>query len=390
MPKLFESLTIRGVTARNRTMVSPMCMYMAEQGMANDYHLVHLGRFALGGAGIVMAEATAIEPEGRIAHGDLGLWNDGQGEALARVAAFISEYGAVPGIQLAHAGRKASCRSAAAGGDPLGATDAAAGEPPWQIVGPSALAAGPEWPVPVAWTTEEVEASIDRWASAARRAVQAGFKVIDLHGGHGYLLHSFQSPISNRRIDKFGGNPGGRMAYPLAVVRAVREAIGEDVALFYRISATEGVAGGVGVGESIVFAKELRTAGVDLIDVSSGGVSTDRSVDARVRRGYAFHADLSRDIREGSGMPVATVGLIVDPHQAEAVLDHGEADIVALGREMLENSQWPHHARLALMSDHAAWHDEVRWALELRAAGRARLAHLGETPMTRYDERSNN
>lgn len=384
MSLLFEPLALRGVTARNRTMVSPMCMYSAQDGVANDYHLVHLGRFALGGAGVVMVEATGVAPEGRISHADLGLWNDEQGAALARVAAFLTAYGAVPGIQLAHAGRKASCQAAWQGGSPLTADDAATGEEPWQVVGPSAVAAGPGWPEPRELSTDEVAASVQSWADAARRAVQAGFRVIDLHGGHGYLLHSFQSPISNQRTDRYGASVENRQRYPLEVVRAVRAAIGDDVALFYRVSATDGIEGGLTVEDSVAFAKELAVAGVDLIDVSSGGVSQDRSIDTRVRRGFAFHADLSRAIRDGSGLPVATVGLIVDPHQAEALLVNGDADLIALGREMLENSQWPHHARRALAGDHEGWHQQVGWALDLRAKGMARLAAQGETPMSRF------
>ncbi|MFS3129469.1 NADH:flavin oxidoreductase/NADH oxidase [Nocardioides sp. Bht2] len=384
MPQLFEPLTLRGVTLRNRTMVSPMCMYTATDGVANDYHLVHLGRFALGGAGVVMVEATGVAPEGRISHGDLGLWNDEQGAALARIAQFLAEYGAVPGIQLAHAGRKASCHAAWKGGGPLTAADAESGEAPWPVVGPSPIPAGPGWPEPQEMSTDEIAASVQSWADAARRAVNAGFRVIDLHGGHGYLLHAFQSPISNQRTDGYGGNAEGRMRYPLEVVRAVRAAIGDDVALFYRVSATDGIEGGLTVEDSVEFARELGRAGVDLIDVSSGGVSQDRSIDTRVRRGYAFHADLSRAIREGSDLPVATVGMIVDPHQAEAVLTSGDADLVALGREMLENSQWPLHARRTLTGDYEGWHQQVGWALDLRAKGQARLAEQGETPLTRY------
>lgn len=384
MSRLFEPLTLRGVTLRNRTMVSPMCMYAAADGVANDYHLVHLGRFALGGAGLVMVEATGIAPEGRISHADLGLWNDDQGEALSRIAAFVTQYGGVPGIQLAHAGRKASCHAAWQGGAPLTEADRATKEPPWPTIGPSAIAAGPGWPVPREPDEQEVAASVELWANAARRAVDAGFRVIDLHGGHGYLLHSFQSPISNHRTDAYGGSATARMRYPLEVVRAVRAAIGEDAALFYRISSVDGVEGGLTLDDSVAFAQRLAAEGVDLIDVSSGGVSTDRSTDTRIRRGYGFHADLSRELRSRTGLPVATVGLIVDPHQAEAVLTSGDADLVALGREMLENSQWPHHARRVLLGDHAGWHREVRWALELRSKAMDRLTEQGETPLSRY------
>ncbi len=382
--KLFEPLSLRGATTRNRVMVSPMCMYAAQDGHATDYHLVHLGRFALGGAGIVMAEGTAIDPVGRISHTDLGIWDDAHTASLTRVARFLEEYGAVPGIQLAHAGRKASARAAWAGGAPLTAEDAAGGEAPWPTVAPSPISPGPGWQEPAELSTAEVKESVRQWAAAARRAVEAGFRVVNLHGAHGYLLHSFLSPLANERTDRYGGSPEARMRYPLEVVRAVREAIGQETALFYRVSATDGVDGGLDVADTVTFARELGEAGVDLIDISSGGVVTDRSIDTRVRRGYAFHAGLSREVRDGSGMPVATVGLIVDPHQAEAVLAAGDADVVALGREMLANPQWAHHAQRTLLGTFDDWHREAGWAVAAQSAGIERLATAGETPMTRY------
>jgi 2,4-dienoyl-CoA reductase-like NADH-dependent reductase (Old Yellow Enzyme family) len=384
MSLLFTPLQVRGVTSRNRVMVSPMCMYAAPEGVATDYHLVHLGRFALGGAGIVTVEGTAITPEGRISHLDLGLWNDDQADSLARVAAFLTEYGAVPAIQLAHAGRKASCAPAWAGGSPLTETDPETGHGPWPTVGPSSVAAGPDWQVPHELTLEQVHESIGAWVAAAVRAVRAGFSVIELHGAHGYLLHSFQSALSNFRADDYGGDSGGRWRYPLEVVRAVRAAIGDEVALFYRVSAVDGVDGGTTLEDTVEFARMLGEAGADLIDVSSGGIVTDRSVDTRVRRGFAFHADFSRAVRDGAGLPVSTVGLIVDPAQSEAVLAAGDADVVALGREMLENPNWSHHARRDLLDNYEGWHRETGWAVTGRSTTLKGLVARGETPMSRY------
>ena len=380
---LLEPFTLRGTTSRNRVMVSPMCTYAAgEDGRATDFHLVHLGRMALGGAGIVTVEATAVAPQGRISRRDLGLWDDAQTEPLARIARFLREQGAVPAIQLSHAGRKAACHPAWAGGAPLAPDELAAlGE--WPTEAPSALSPGPGWQVPTQMSAKRVEESVREWAAAAARAVEAGFEVVELHGAHGYLLHSFASPLSNHRTDAWGDG----QAYPLAVVAAVREAVGDDVALLYRASAVDGVEGGLGVEDVAALARAAAERGVDLVDVSSGGIVTDRSVDTRVRRGYAFHADLSREIARLSGVPVGTVGLVVDRRQAQAALDAGDADLVLLGRELLENPHWPHAAAVEAGLGYDGWHREAGWALAGRAAQVARLAEQGETPMTRYEAR---
>jgi len=382
-PALFSPLRLREVESPNRVMVSPMCMYASTDGFADDYHLVHLGRFALGGAGIVVAEATAVSPEGRISHQDLGLWDDAHGEALAPVVRFIAEHGAVPGIQLSHAGRKASAQPAYAGGSPLAEGDPS-GEP-WPTIGPSAISPGPGWQVPQEMSVADIERSVEEWAEAARRAVEAGFRVIELHGAHGYLLHSFFSPISNQRSDRYGGSFENRMRYPLEVARAVRARIGEGVALLYRISVTDGVEGGLTPEDNARLAVALGEAGVDMIDTSSGGIVTDRSVDTRVRRGYAFHASFSGELRASTGMPVATVGLIVDPQQAEALLASGEADLVVMGRELLDDPNWPHRARRALSAeDWTSWHREAAVHLRGRARVLAQLEADGETPMSRF------
>lgn len=363
-----------------------MCMYASGgDGLANDYHLVHLGRMALGGAGIVLTEATAVEARGRVSSGDLGLWSDDHIEPLARIARFVKGHGAIPGIQLAHAGRKASTQPPWNGNGPLGESDAQRGDPPWPVVGPSEVAAGPGWPVPKSLSLDDLQAMVRAWRVAARRATQAGFAVIDIHGAHGYLLHSFLSPISNRRTDHYGGSFLNRMRLPLEVVEAVRSELPADRALFYRLSAIDGVAGGLELEDTVAFVRELYARGVDVIDTSTGGISTDRVVDTRVARGYSFHAPFSEHIRSSAGGLVGVVGLIVDAHQAEAVLRTGEADLVFLGRELLSNPNWPHHAQAQLQGEaFDQWHKEAGWWLARRASLLRKLRDSGETPMTRF------
>ncbi|MDO7836703.1 NADH:flavin oxidoreductase/NADH oxidase [Sphingobium sp. HBC34] len=386
---LFTPLTIRGFTAPNRVMVSPMQQYASDDsGLANDFHLVQLGRFAMGGAGMVIVEATAIEPIGRMSHMDLGLWSDEQIAPLARIAAFISSQGAVPGIQLVHAGRKGSMQAPWDGMGPLTEADIARGEAPWPTIGPSAISPGQGWQVPEAMSEADIAANVTLWADAARRAAQAGFGIIDLHGAHGYLLHAFLSPISNHRTDSYGGSLANRMRYPLEVITAMRAAIPDACAIFYRLSVLDGMAGGWTEADSLIFCRELLARGVDVIDCSSGGAVSDRSTDTRVRRGYAFHAPYSRAMRQGlDGGLVATVGLIVDPHQAEAVLRSGDADIVALGRELLADPNWTHHARHVLLGEgYDDWPQQAGWWLDKRVGALRKLQEAGETPMTRYQD----
>lgn len=385
MSKLFTPVDLRGRLARNRVMVSPMQQYASPDGLANDYHLVHLGRFALGGAGIVIAEATAIEPAGRIASADLGLWSDDQIPGLKRIADFLRAYGALPGIQLIHAGRKGSMQAPWDGAGPLTQADIPRGEAPWPLVGPSAIPAGTGWQTPTEMTPADIARNVGLWAAAADRAARAGFDIIDLHGAHGYLLHSFLSPLSNQRADGYGGSLTNRMRYPLEVVEAMRAAIPDHVILFYRLSILDGVNGGWTIEDSIIFARELYARGVDVIDCSSGGAIADRSSDTRVRRGYAFHAPYSRALKQDTGGMVATVGLIVNPHQAEAVLQAGDADIIALGRELLVEPSWPNRARRELEGEnYGDWHREAGWWLERRMPVIEALKDAGETPLTRY------
>ncbi|WP_226531131.1 NADH:flavin oxidoreductase/NADH oxidase [Microbacterium paraoxydans] len=382
---LFSPLTLREVTLPNRVGVSPMCMYASSDGLVTDFHVAHLGRFALGGAGLVIAEATAVHPQGRISPFDAGLWSDAQIPGWRRVTALLSASGSVPGVQLGHAGRRAAVREPWRAGAPLDADDAATGSGPWPLVAPSALAAGPGHVVPAALTTEQIARSVQDWHDAAARAIASGFRFIELHGAHGYLLHTFLSPVSNRRSDHYGGSAENRLRYPLEVVSAVRAAIGDGVPLSFRVSAVDGTDGGAGIDETVEVARQLAAAGVDLIDTSSGGITTDRTVDTRVRRGFAFHADFSRRVRDEAGVPTATVGLIVDPEQASQLLAHGDADLVLLGRQMLDDPNWPHHARVALGDDtHESWDVRFGSALGPRARALARLTAAGETPLTRF------
>jgi len=382
---LFSPLTLRDVTLPNRIGVSPMCMYASTDGLISDFHVAHLGRFALGGAGLVIAEATAVHPQGRISPFDTGLWSDEQVPGWRRITALVSASGSVPGVQLGHAGRRAAVREPWRAGAPLDAEDAAAGFGPWPLVAPSALSAGPGHAVPAALTAEQIARSVQDWHDAAARAVAAGFRFVELHGAHGYLLHSFLSPVSNRRSDHYGGSAENRLRYPLEVVAAVRDAIGDGIPLSFRVSAVDGAEGGAGIDETVEVARRLAGAGVDLIDTSSGGITTDRAVDTRVRRGFAFHADFSHRIRAEAGVPTATVGLVVDPEQASRLLAQGDADLVLLGRQALDDPNWPHHARSALGDDtHASWDVRFGSALGPRARTLARLAAAGETPLTRF------
>lgn len=381
---LFTPLKLRDVELPNRIGVSPMCMYASEDGFANDFHIAHLGRFAMGGAGLVVAEGTSIAPEGRISAPDLGIWKDEHVPPLARVAALIKNQGAVPGIQLAHAGRRAAVREPWLGGVPLDESDAETGTPPWEVVGPSPIAVGPGHQTPRELSEAEIEDLVVKFAQGARRAVEAGFDLIDIHGAHGYLLHSFLSPLANQRDDDWGGDEERRMRFPLEVVRAVRREIG-DRALLYRVSTVDGYPGGLDLDDVIAFCKLAREAGVDLIDVSSGGISTDRSTDTRVRRRYGFHADFSREIRSATKGPVASVGLIVDPEQAAQLVEQQDADLVFLGREMLANPSWALHAEVELGADLPLRGDvRINWPLAPRRGVFAKLAEEGDSPLRRF------
>ena len=339
---LFSPFPLRSLELRNRIFVSPMCQYSAVDGVPNDWHLVHLGARAVGGAALVVAEATAVSPQGRISPGDLGLWSDEQARAFKRITAFIGAQGAVPGIQLAHAGRKASTAAPWHGGKPLGS-----GEGGWETVGPSAIRFAPGYPTPHELSGVDLRELVTQFAAAARRAAAVGFQVVEIHSAHGYLLHEFLSPLTNQRRDEFGGSLENRVRFPLQVARAVREAFPESLPVFVRISATDWVEGGWDLTQSVQLARWLKDAGVDLIDCSSGGIVADAVVP--VAAGY--QVPLAAAIRREAGIPTAAVGLITDPQQAEQILVSGGADAVFLARTFLSDPHWPLHAAQALDVD---------------------------------------
>ena len=330
---LFEPFTLRDVTLRNRIGVSPMCQYSSVDGFANDWHLVHLGTRAVGGAGLVMAEATAVTPEGRISPQDLGLWRDGHAEMLARITRFIREHGAVAGVQLAHAGRKASVEVPWRGGAPL-----SPGEGGWSpVLAPSAVPFGSRSQVPEALDAAGIRRIVNAFRDSACRALDAGFQVIELHGAHGYLLHEFLSPLANRRTDEYGGSFENRVRFTLEVTDAVRSVWPESLPLFMRLSATDWVDDGWDVEQSAELARLLATHGVDLIDCSSGGIVPG----VKIPVGPGYQVSLAERVRAASGVPTAAVGLITSAQQADAVLRSGSADMVLLARTLLRDPYWP-------------------------------------------------
>jgi 2,4-dienoyl-CoA reductase-like NADH-dependent reductase (Old Yellow Enzyme family) len=328
---LLTPLVLRDVTFRNRIAVAPMCQYSAEDGFANDWHLVHLGSRAVGGAGHVMVEATAVLPEGRITPGDLGLWGDTQIAPLQRIASFIKSQRSVAGIQLAHAGRKASCEAPWKGGRALG-RDAGG----WPVVGPSAIPFDERSPVPTPLDLKAIEMIITAFETAAWRALEAGFEVIEIHAAHGYLLHEFLSPLSNDRMDEYGGSFENRTRLLLKLAERLRALVPQELPLFVRISATDWVAGGWDIDESVELAKRLKTLGVDLIDVSSGGMTPT----ARIPLQRGFQVPFARRIRDEAELCTGAVGMISDAQHADEIITGGDADLVFIAREFLREPYW--------------------------------------------------
>jgi 2,4-dienoyl-CoA reductase-like NADH-dependent reductase (Old Yellow Enzyme family) len=345
MSVLFTPLRLRETTLKNRVAVSPMCQYSARDGLPGAWHLVHLGSRAVGGAGLVLAEASAVSPEGRISPDDTGIWSDAHAAAWAPIARFVAEQGAVAGIQLAHAGRKASTDAPWRGGRPLG--EEARG---WRPVAPSPLPFAKGHPVPRELSADDLPGIVGAFRDGARRADEAGFEVVEIHMAHGYLLHQFLSPLTNRRMDEYGGPLENRMRLPLEVARAVREAFPVERPVFARISATDWVEGGWDLEQSVVLARALREAGVDLVDCSSGGTVPG----AKVPLGPGYQVPFAEAIRGRAGLMTGAVGLITEPAQAEAVVAGGKADLVLLAREMLRDPYWPLHAARALGAK-ASW-----------------------------------
>lgn len=371
MPALLTSpVTLRGLTLRNRIVISPMCQYSATpDGYPTDWHLVQYGRFAVGGAGLVFVEATCVTPEGRGTPGDLGLWEDGQIAPLARIVDFLHTQGAAAAIQLGHAGRKGATRRPWHGGTPLDETDLAErSEARWPVVGPSALAMAEGWPMPGELSLEDIAQLKKDYADAARRALAAGFDVVELHAAHGYLIHEFLSPLANARTDGYGGDRSGRMRLPLEIAQILRQIWPEDRPVFVRVSAVDHVDEGLQIEDTVAFARALKEVGVDVVDCSSGGIVGGATA-GRVPRGPGFQVPFAEAVRCEAGIASMAVGLITTPEQAEDILQEGRADLIAIGREALENPNWPLHARRVLgEDDFAPWPEQHGWWLERRAA----------------------
>lgn len=347
MTRLFQPYTLRQLTLPNRIAVSPMCQYSAKDGLANDWHLVHLGSRAVGGAGLVLIEATAVAPEGRISPQDLGLWRDEQIEPLLRITRFISTQGSVPGIQLAHAGRKASTWQPWLGKP--GSLSVAEGG--WIPLGPSAIPFSPRHTVPTALDEAGIAHVVQSFVQAAERALAAGFKVAEVHAAHGYLLHQFLSPLSNQRRDQYGGTFDNRIRLLLEITRAVREVWPEQLPLFVRLSATDWVEDGWNPDETVELARRLKGLGVDLIDVSSGGTSPN----AEIPVGPGYQTRFAERVRQEAGIATGTVGMITESAQAEHILRTGQADLILLARELLRDPYWPLHAADFLEDQSVPW-----------------------------------
>jgi 2,4-dienoyl-CoA reductase-like NADH-dependent reductase (Old Yellow Enzyme family) len=354
---LLSPLAIRGVTLRNRIVMSPMCQYVAEDGLASDWHLVHLGSRAAGGVSLVVVEATAVAPEGRITPGDLGIWGDQHVEPLARIVRFIHSQGAVAGIQLAHAGRKGSCDSPWKGGAALTASQGG-----WKVVAPSAIPFNDGDPDPAALDEKGIDAIVAAFETATKRALAAGFKVIELHAAHGYLLHEFLSPLSNKRTDQYGGSLDNRMRLTLRVSERIRKLVPDELPVFVRISATDWAEGGWDVEQSVVLARQLKSLGVDLIDVSTGALVPT----VRIPVGKGYQVPFARRIRDETGIMTGAVGMITEAAHANEIITGGDADLVFLARELLREPYWALKAEHELGTE-PTWPISYGYAVKRRA-----------------------
>jgi 2,4-dienoyl-CoA reductase-like NADH-dependent reductase (Old Yellow Enzyme family) len=343
MASLFEPFTIRGVKLKNRIGLSPMCQYSAEEGLVNDWHIIHLGSRAIGGVGLIIVEATAVEARGRITPADLGIWDNRHVAGLNRIVNTVHAAGAVVALQIAHAGRKASTAIPSQGGVPLPMDHGG-----WQVVGPSEIPFTPDHPNPHILNTSEIRSIENAFAEAAVRAVDAEFDIVEIHAAHGYLISSFLSPLANRRTDKYGGSFHNRCRFLLETVQSVRAEWPEEKPLLVRLSCTDWKEGGWTIEETVELARLLKNQGVDIIDCSSGGNVPSESP-IRIEPGY--QVPFSERVRNEAGVATAAVGMITNPDQAEAVIANGQADLVLLGRELLRNPYWAHHAALELHAD---------------------------------------
>ncbi|WP_134088725.1 NADPH dehydrogenase NamA [Olivibacter sp. XZL3] len=352
MSKLFSPIKIKGITLKNRIVVSPMCQYSAVDGFANDWHFVHLGSRAVGGASLIIVEATAVAPEGRISPEDLGIWDDAHVGKLHQIASFIKSQQSVPGIQLAHAGRKASTAAPWKGRGKV-----AVEEGGWDTVAPSAIAFADDYPMPVELNKEGINAIVADFKSAAERSLRAGFELIEVHAAHGYLLHQFLSPLSNQRQDEYGGSFENRIRLLLDVIESIKTVWPPEFPLFVRISASDWADGGWDLEQSLKLAVMLKAKGVDLIDVSSGGLVPYQ----KIAVGPAYQLPFASRIKRETGIMTATVGLITNAAQAETILVNGDADLIAMARELLRNPYFPLQAAGEL-------HESVEWPVQYERA----------------------
>ena len=375
-PLLFSPLTIRDVTLKNRVVISPMATYSAVDGLASDWHLGHYARLALGGASSVMVEATAVTDQGRITNGDLGLWSAAHMQAMQRITGFMRSVGVTPSIQLAHGGRKSAMQRPWHGNGAITPADIARGDKVWDIVGPTAEPIDKGYITPHALTPDEMKTLAGQWGDAAGRAIEAGFEIVEIHNAHGYLVHQFLSPISNTRNDGYGGDFAGRTRFPLMIAEAVRAAVPKGTPVFLRVSAVDGIDGGWSMDDTVAYAKALKERGIDLVDCSSGGLKGPATV-ARIKRSWGFQVPFAERVRKEAGVMSMAVGLILDPHHAEAIVQQGQADLVAIGREAIVNPSWPQMAEIALgrtpsdaMDD---WPVQYGWWLKHRETALAQV-----------------
>ena len=371
MTTLFSPVRYRDLTLKNRVLVAPMCQYSARHGHANDYHLVHYGRFALGGFGLVIVEATAVTADGRISYADLGLWNDAQAEPLKRIADFLHQHGAAAGIQLAHAGRKA-CSPVPWRGSftETESEKQALGFESWMPVAPSATKHMASYQMPDALDEAGLARILDGFVAATKRAEAAGFDMIELHSAHGYLLNQFLSPVANTRSDHYGGSLENRMRFPLAVAKAVRAAWPEAKPAFVRISVTDWIEGAMSAKDNVVYARALKALGYDVIHCSSGGFDG-----AKVPVGPLYQVPLAEAVRKGAEVPTVAVGLITKPQDAEQILQNGQADLIGLARQALDDPNWALHALAELSGSdtYAHWPKQSGYAVRFKEKALGRL-----------------
>ena len=387
-PLLFTPIEIRNVTFKNRVVIAPMATYSAVEGIAQDFQFAHWGRLVLGGAGCVFVEATAVTDQGRITNGDLGIWSDAHVPALKRIAAFMKAHNVVPGIQLAHAGRKGSMQRPWFGNGALTAEDFARGEKQWDTVAPTAEPMAAGHIVPRALSVSDLATLKGHWVDAARRALEAGFDVLEIHNAHGYLMHQFLSPISNTRDDAYGGDFAGRTRFPLEVAEALRAEWPQDKPVFLRVSAVDGLDGGWSMDDTVVYAKELKARGIDVIDCSSGGLFGSATA-ARVKRTWGFQVPYAERVRHEAGIKSMAVGLIVDPVVAEDILQKGQADLIAIAREALVNPCWPQMAEIALGRNASdamdGWPVQYGWWLKHRERSIAQIRADEDAPLEGFN-----